>query len=341
MVLGALFAIVVTLWGAEMVVARDFAFAPAWLGLVLMGVGAMMTFGVYYRLVPIATGRRAATAHFWLAVATSLAVSPAIMLAISGGSPVPMFGVTGLAVLSMVVFAVTVWMNRPDLTNYPLVLAPAVERQVEGPHGHKLTPSAFNTRWFGELGVRPSVIFDVGAYDGGDAWRFRLDFPEAQIVSVEADPDRARLVREALAGQDIEVVEAAVADRDGEIGWYPATINGTVDAQGSIYRQTDAMNARFPQVRQATRATVVKSRRLDTLASQFGLQTIDLLHLDIQGAEYVALQGLGHMRPRIIYLEITKNGWVGSGTKDMIHDWLIGRSYRLAANFGSDRLYVL
>src|SRR5262245_34445362 len=58
----------------------------------------------------------------------------------------------------------------------------------------RLFRSGFNIAWIGELGLVPKVIFDIGAYDGGDAVRFKQKFPDAHVVSFEADPVRYAIV---------------------------------------------------------------------------------------------------------------------------------------------------
>ena len=215
---------------------------------------------------------------------------------------------------------------------------PLGEGVREGRDG-TLAGSSFNTRWLAELGIDPRVIIDAGSYDGGDAYRFQQEFPQARVVAIEAEPARQKIVRQSLADTPVTIVEAAVGDRDGEADWYTATHRGRIDAQGSLYRQTERMNRRTPDVRQVDRPTRVKTMRLDTLCRKFGIAEIDFLHMDIQGAEYVALEGLGSMRPKLIFLEITKKGWIGAASPEKIHSMLTRRGYVLAAALKSDRLY--
>ena len=224
-----------------------------------------------------------------------------------------------------------------------LVASPPLKGEAyDGPHS-RLYHSGFNLNWLAELGVRaPGVLIDVGSFDGGDAYRFRRFSPGSRVIAIEADPTRAEILRSNLASTGVEIVEAAVCDRDGLVDWYPATINGTVDGQGSIYRHTDRLNRKFPFVKQSENPITVQGRRLDEICSSLGIASIDLLHMDIQGAEFVALQGLGKMRPSVIYLETMRvNGWIGSGGKKESTALLRRRGYRLAADLHGDRLYAL
>jgi len=209
----------------------------------------------------------------------------------------------------------------------------------EGPNGQQLYHSRFNPIWLSELGIDPSVIVDAGSYDGGDAFRFSSHFPHARVITIEGEPLRYQIVNDVLRDTSVEVINGAVSDRDGEANWFTATADGKVDAQGSLYRQTDRMNRKHPHVRQAEEPIRVQTIRLDTLSARLGADRIDLLHMDIQGGEYAALQGLGELRPAVIFLEVNDSGWIGGGTKSQIHDWLASREYQLAADLKGDRLY--
>ncbi len=222
----------------------------------------------------------------------------------------------------------------------PLVRAPGLgEGKREGPNG-SLAASSFNTQWLSELGVDPSVIVDAGSYDGGDAYRFHREFPTARVIAIEAEPVRFAIVAKALVDTPVTVVNVAISDCDGEADWYSATHLGRIDAQGSLYRQTDRMSRRAPQVKQADTPVRATTIRLDTLCREHGIEQIDLLHMDIQGAEYAALKGLGLLTPRLIFLETTKKGWIGAGPPRDVDAFLTKRGYRLAVDLRNDKLYL-
>lgn len=230
---------------------------------------------------------------------------------------------------------------------FPRVQAPALEetllqQEIDGVT-RQLACSRFNIAWLAEFGIRPSLIIDAGSYDGGDALRFAKAFPQSRVIAIEADPGRFAIVRSTLRATGIEVHNVAVNDRDGPVDWYPTQIDGQPSAQGSIYRQSDALDQAFPFVRQSRLPTNVSGRRLDTLCRELAIEHVDLLHMDIQGAEHVALTGLGTMRPKMIFLETQndRKAWIGSASSVATHTLLKQLGYRLAADLGSDKLYVL
>ena len=230
---------------------------------------------------------------------------------------------------------------------FPRVRAPALQetlhqQEIDGVT-RQLASSRFNIAWLAEYGIQPSLIIDAGSYDGGDALRFAAAFPQSRVIAIEADADRFAIVRSTLRATRIEVHNVAANDRDGPVDWYPAKIDGRPSAQGSIYRQSDALDQAFPFVRQAQQSMTVSGRRLDSLCRELAIEHVDLLHMDIQGAEHAALMGLGTMRPKMIFLETQndKKAWIGSASSVATRNLLRQMGYRMAADFRSDRLYVL
>ncbi len=198
--------------------------------------------------------------------------------------------------------------------------------------GRRLCSSGFNPRWFKELHLAPpTVIFDVGSFDGADALRFKRAFPKATVVSVEADPLRASAIRTNLAGEDVVMIEAAVTDRVGEIGLHHA---GDRSEQGSrcasIYQ--------WPK-KPLQELVTVKATTIGSICEMLALKGIDLLHMDIEGAELLAIKGLGTIRPKLIWAEIW-DGWVGAPGSQRTHEAIITLSYRQVTASKADRLYI-
>jgi len=201
--------------------------------------------------------------------------------------------------------------------------------------------SAFNTNWLAELNINPKTIIDLGSFDGGDAYRFKEAFPSARVITVEADPSRYDIVKENLAGQNIEIVNYAACSTDGDIDWYVSTIDGEPNAQGSIFKHADAYRKKFPMVEQAKEPCKVPGRRFDTIAKELSAVEIDLLHMDIEGAEHNVLQTLGHIRPRLIYMEWREGFFQGKACGPETEALLDSMNYKLILQKTADRLYYL
>lgn len=115
--LGTLFVILGMAWGIQMSMTQDFTLAPAHAHNNLVGFVVMAVYGVYYRLVPAAAARPLAVVHFWTALLGVLTFVPGIALAVTGKGEILAAVGSILVLVSMLIFAWTVWTNKAGLTN--------------------------------------------------------------------------------------------------------------------------------------------------------------------------------------------------------------------------------
>ena len=118
--------------------------------------------------------------------------------------------------------------------------------------------------------VMPIVIVDAGANIGMAALYFSIIYPQARIYCIEPDAHNFKLLRENLApeGERCVLIEAALYDRDGEVG---------------LIRERMAYNSKVDEG--ADRRVVVPAVTMEVLLDRFQLSRIDLLKIDIEGAE--------------------------------------------------------
>jgi FkbM family methyltransferase len=117
----------------------------------------------------------------------------------------------------------------------------------------------------------PKVIVDAGANVGMSAAYFSLNYPGAKIIAIEPEPGNfSVLLKNAELFQSIVPKNIALWNQDGEVSIQhtPAGSWGTrVTAQ------------------KATASTRVRSMKLNTLLKEFHIEHIDLLKVDVEGAE--------------------------------------------------------
>jgi FkbM family methyltransferase len=134
-----------------------------------------------------------------------------------------------------------------------------------------------------KLGVRPTVIFDCGAYIGGWTAEVATIFPGAQFVLFEPNTTVTPKTKATIASiQPTPIlIEAAVGEQTGT-GYLNVWNNTHTSDQGSSmlgHVQSDA---------QTKLETPIVS--LDSVVAERGLRP-DLIKLDLQGYELTALKG--------------------------------------------------
>ena len=147
------------------------------------------------------------------------------------------------------------------------------------------------------------TVIDGGANRGSFTDAFlQLHRPE-RLILVEAIPELAQALRSRYAAKPgISIVGAALSDRNGTA---PFEINRS-DASSSLLPIDPRNSQWFSRDLRVERTVDVPTMTLPALMDEQGLQTVDLLKLDLQGAEKLVLTGGEAVldRVQVIYTEI-------------------------------------
>ena len=178
------------------------------------------------------------------------------------------------------------------------------------------------------VGAKPEAIFDVGANKGGTYAMFRSLFPQAPIYAFEPDPRvHAKLKEKAKDDPLAHLQQLAVSDRNEELEFH-VTAASEMNSLLAPRPGTDEATAVLEKIK-------VRSVTLDDFTTQHGISRIDLLKMDIQGAEIRALDGasglLGRFAIGCLYLELCFSaGYEGGALATDIIAYLQERNYRLS-----------
>jgi FkbM family methyltransferase len=160
---------------------------------------------------------------------------------------------------------------------------------------------------YARLGLRPAVVVDVGANLGATVEAYRARFGGSRLVAVEPLPHLAARLEQRYAGcPEVTVVNAAIDETCGTRILHNTAADGNSSFfEVSAQQRGCAGHATKTRVRQSLS---VPTTTLDRLAQDCRIDTIDVLKLDIQGAELLALRGaadlLGRRRIRALYCEV-------------------------------------
>ena len=150
------------------------------------------------------------------------------------------------------------------------------------------------------------VVFDVGANVGQTALRYRALFPGATIHCVEPfGPSFDQLT--AALGRDPDVVLHRVA-LAASSGSAKLNVNSSAATNSLLESDTRASHYWGGGLLDTQSTVEVATRTLDGLCSERGIGHIDVLKIDVQGAEYAVLEGARELlmgqRIDLVYMEV-------------------------------------
>ncbi len=158
------------------------------------------------------------------------------------------------------------------------------------------------------------VIFDVGAHHGESVVYLKPLFPKASIYSFEPDPDSFDVLS-AAAIEGVSYFNLALSDADGtKVRFYRNKISHTNSLFKVNLKSKDSIGIAKATVKKDTQffnnfneEVMVAAVRLDSFTRQHSIKLIDLLKIDVQGAECRVLTGGGETlrNTKVIVMEIS------------------------------------
>jgi FkbM family methyltransferase len=124
------------------------------------------------------------------------------------------------------------------------------------------------------------VVVDLGAMDGGDSLALHGAFPGARTIAIEGL--QSNFERHLSWLQEIEAYCTVIGARDGEAPFFEKSVNGV---HGLYERETD----------DTVRVHAARVETLSTFCRRIGLDTIDVLKIDVEGGTLDVLEGLGDL----------------------------------------------
>jgi len=207
--------------------------------------------------------------------------------------------------------------------------------------------SYFNKNWIKEIiGDKDALtIFDVGAFNFDDSISFKKEFPKAKVYAFEAFNYNCQVYGNRAIQNGVDIYNVAVSDNNGETIFYNSTdLNGVQwTCSGSILKPSAKEGVEIHQGLHYNKEGVkVQTVRLDDFCKSNKIENIDVIHMDVQGAEYYAIKGLGDLRPKILFCETCEyESYDGSLTLNDLDNLLSEMGYEIKERLIYDTLYVL
>lgn len=143
------------------------------------------------------------------------------------------------------------------------------------------------------------ILFDVGAHVGESVNYLKRLFPSGQIYSFEPDPASFnQLVANTSTHQNVQCFNLALAAKNGQTKFYRNRIDHTnsllpvnLNSHDSIYLEKVRRGEEQLEEERFNQPLTVETAKLDDFCAKQRLSRIDLLKLDVQGAEVFVLEG--------------------------------------------------
>ena len=198
------------------------------------------------------------------------------------------------------------------------------------------------------------TILDIGSRDAEVSIELKRAFPSARVFSFECNPPAIELCRANIAASglpDVTLVPNAVSDSDGTLDFFAIDPTRTVTPHpdGNIGASSlFHANPEYPYEQYHQNRISVEATTLARWSKEASVSTVDLVWMDLQGAELKAIQGMGELLKniKILYTEVEfKPMYLGQPLFGEIDQFLRAHDFRLHGKFNlsewfGDAMYV-
>jgi FkbM family methyltransferase len=154
------------------------------------------------------------------------------------------------------------------------------------------------------------TIFEFGSRYGEDTVEFAKKFPNATIYAFECNPSTFDKCKELTSQyKNIILSKTALSNITGKVKFYPIDPDKTVTTWSDGNQGASSLltaSEKYPIESYVQNEIEVDCIRMDEFMKKNSIQNIDVIWMDVQGAELMVLQGTGEkiVDTKIIHLEV-------------------------------------
>ena len=164
----------------------------------------------------------------------------------------------------------------------------------------------------------PLIIFDIGACEAEDSIRYSDLFPESVVYAFEPRIDNCQKAKELIVQynkSNIVLENIALSNKNGTADFYLSEGEPLELKNNEFWNYGNKSSSLLPPSEELKKHIAwlsfkekmeVKTQRLDDYVAERNILTIDFMHIDVQGAELMVLEGAGNFlsRIKIIWMEV-------------------------------------
>jgi len=202
------------------------------------------------------------------------------------------------------------------------------------------------------------TIFDIGACEGEDSIRYSKLYPRSHVYTFEPLPENQALVLEHFKHYQVknaELVSCALSNKTGTAEFHVSSgkpphlfegENWNYGNKSSSLLSPASNEPMFGWI-EFKKAITVSCKTLDEFCQERNIRCIDFIHMDVQGAETLVLQGASLMLNNItaIWLEVSEQRlYQGQGLRSEVEKIMKDAGFILAfqslREIEGDQFYV-
>ena len=147
------------------------------------------------------------------------------------------------------------------------------------------------------------IVIDVGAGIGEESIIFsNMVGPTGQIIAIEAHPSTYACLEasvECLTFKNVVPLQLAISDK-----------------RGTVLISDDDAHLSNSIMQSSGDGIEVESKSIDDVARDLGLDRIELLKMNIEGAERLAVQGMREIAPKVLHVAISCHDFIADSGGD-------------------------
>tara|TARA_R100000664_G_C2759130_1_gene148605 strand:- start:3058 stop:3750 length:693 start_codon:yes stop_codon:yes gene_type:complete len=196
------------------------------------------------------------------------------------------------------------------------------------------------------------VIVEIGAHYGEDSVRFTEVFDNATIYCFEPDPRNIDIFKKHISDPRIKLFEYALSNEEGTAEFYQSYQDYELDEIPEKYSWIDIEDYKNNKLNNSgssslkkgykhtlSQTITVKTRRFDNWYLENKLENVDMVWIDVQGAERIVIEGMGDVISNItfIWIEYGETSYSGAMTRQETISLLKDKNFNLLKDFYNDQ----
>ena len=201
------------------------------------------------------------------------------------------------------------------------------------------------------LKTEVKTILDIGARDLTESIFLSEKYPNAKVISFECNPQTLSICKErAINYPNIELIDKAVNDYDGKCFFYPINPTQTKTTWEDGNPGASSLfvaNDNYPFEKYVQDKIEIDCVRVDTILKERGIDNIDIIWMDLQGAELLALKSIGDILKNVSIIstetemtEMYKGQALFKDIDNFLKDDFVFVHGNLNVTWGTDVVYV-